>query len=86
MWANPQFPADLFTFAEEIFNGELCFLCCEDPAKHQKKRFLQIWLNAFRKVLNTSCDSFFKIVFEFLESANELYWKEIYSFPMKILY
>ena len=74
MWLNPQLPADLFTFTEEILNEELCFLCCEDPAK-QKKRFLQIWLNAFRKVLNTSCDSFFKIIFEFLESANELYGK-----------
>ena len=27
MWANPQFPADLVTFTEEILNGELSFLC-----------------------------------------------------------
>ena len=27
MWRNPQFPADLVTFAEEILNGKLYFLC-----------------------------------------------------------
>ena len=27
MWPNPQFPADLVTFSEEIFNGKLHFLC-----------------------------------------------------------
>ena len=27
MWQNPQFPADLVTFTEEIFNGKLYFLC-----------------------------------------------------------
>ena len=27
MWPNPQFPADLVTFTEEIFNGKLHFLC-----------------------------------------------------------
>ena len=26
MWPNPQFPADLVTFTEEILNGELHFL------------------------------------------------------------
>ena len=26
MWPNPQFPADLVTFAEEIPNGKLHFL------------------------------------------------------------
>ena len=26
MWPNPQFPADLVTFTEEIFNGKLHFL------------------------------------------------------------
>ena len=28
MRANPQFPADLVTFTEEILNGKLHFLCC----------------------------------------------------------
>ena len=28
MWPNPQFPADLVTFPEEILNGKLHFLCC----------------------------------------------------------
>ena len=27
MWPNPQFPADLFIFTEEILNGKLHFLC-----------------------------------------------------------
>ena len=29
MWPNPQFPADLFTFTEEIRNGKFHFLCSE---------------------------------------------------------
>ena len=27
MWPNPQFPADLVKFTEEIFNEKLDFLC-----------------------------------------------------------
>ena len=27
MWPNPQFPADLVTFTEEILDGKLDFLC-----------------------------------------------------------
>ena len=27
MWPNPQFPADLLTFTEEIRNGKIDFLC-----------------------------------------------------------
>ena len=27
MWQNPQYPADLVTFTEEILNGKLHFLC-----------------------------------------------------------
>ena len=27
MWSNPQFPADLVTFTEDILNGKLHFLC-----------------------------------------------------------
>ena len=29
MWPNPQFPADLVKFTEEIFNGKLHFLHSE---------------------------------------------------------
>ena len=29
MWPNPQFPADLVTFTEEILNEKLHFLCSE---------------------------------------------------------
>ena len=31
MWSNPQFPAYLDTFFEEILNGKLRFLSSEDP-------------------------------------------------------
>ena len=31
MWPNPQFPADLSTFTEEILNGKLNFLCSVNP-------------------------------------------------------
>ena len=27
MWQNPQFPGDLVTFTEAIFNGKFHFLC-----------------------------------------------------------
>ena len=30
MWLNPQFPADLVTFTEEILNATLHFLCSAD--------------------------------------------------------
>ena len=29
MWPNPQFPADLVAFTEEILNGKLHFLCSD---------------------------------------------------------
>ena len=29
MWPNPQFPADMVTFTEEILDGKLHFLCYE---------------------------------------------------------
>ena len=29
MWPDPQSPADLVTFTEEILNGKLHFLCSE---------------------------------------------------------
>ena len=33
MWPNPQYPADLVTFTEEILNGKLHFSCSECPIK-----------------------------------------------------
>ena len=36
MWANPQFPADLVTFTEEILNGKLHFLY-SDSSEHRLK-------------------------------------------------
>ena len=30
MWPNPQVPANLVTFIDEILNGELHFLCSDN--------------------------------------------------------
>ena len=35
MWPNQQFPANLVTFTEEIFNGKLHFLCSQLEEKQQ---------------------------------------------------
>ena len=37
MWLNPQFPADLVTFTEEILNGKLHFLCSGSTLSYQWK-------------------------------------------------
>ena len=37
MWPNPQFPADLVTFTEEVLNGKLYFMCSVFNA--EKERF-----------------------------------------------
>ena len=42
MWPNPQETADLVTFAEEIFNGKLHFLCSDIILLHLKQ-FLDCW-------------------------------------------
>ena len=36
MLPNPQFPADLVTFTEEILNGKVHFLCSEIEVYPQK--------------------------------------------------
>ena len=40
---NPQFPADLVTLTEEIFNGKLHFLCSDiqNTDKHLRWKVLQ---------------------------------------------
>ena len=38
MWLNPQETADLVTFAEEILNGKLRFLCSESSIFLQRNR------------------------------------------------
>ena len=45
MWPNPQFPAELFTFTEEILNGKLPFSAKE---KHLKFRSLDCRKMHFR--------------------------------------
>ena len=41
MRPNPQFPVDLVTFTEEIFNGKLHFLCSDYIANLHKKTKLE---------------------------------------------
>ena len=62
MWPNPQFPAGLLTFTEEILHGKLCFLCSVLPFNvlcplkaHMKvsvirKKLLQGIYNLFRGI------------------------------------
>ena len=54
MWPNSQFPADLFTFSEEILNGKLNFLCSESTnvLVHWRERhedFSIFWESVMRK-------------------------------------
>ena len=44
MWPNPQFPADLVAFTEEIFNVKLDFLC---SVKRVKYCIQQLAINIF---------------------------------------
>ena len=37
MWPNPQVPADLVTFTEEIPNVKLHFLCRDEVAEGERK-------------------------------------------------
>ena len=39
MWPNPQLPADLVTFTEEILNGKLHFLCIADNQNESARSF-----------------------------------------------
>ena len=47
MWLNPQFPADLITFTEEILNGKLHFLC--------SVTFITVLPFSFAMILLCSC-------------------------------
>ena len=38
MWPNPQFPANLVTFTEEIFNGKLHFLWAKQKEEKRRKK------------------------------------------------
>ena len=49
MWPNPQFPADLVTFTEEILNGKIHFLCSAKSVsaypQHPPPKLLQLFSN-----------------------------------------
>ena len=62
MWPNPQFPADLITFTEEILNWKLHFLCSDtDESEHMDTKNLE-WKLA-RKMLRVKA-SFPKVSVE----------------------
>ena len=44
MWPNPQFPANLVTFTEEILNGKLQFLCSEPDKEGSYVNLKKKWL------------------------------------------
>ena len=52
MWTNPQFPADLVTFTEEILNGKIHFLC-----SGWYKAFIQIEGMVLLVGIKYCCDS-----------------------------
>ena len=64
MWPNPQFPADLVTFTEEILNGKLHFLYSENTLssnfyivlfenhQHQKMVCLSSPFASFKKLVS----------------------------------
>ena len=64
MWPNPQFPADLVTFTEEILNGKLHFFvqwkkntlvkCEESRLKKLTKRAYSKTLDEGRNYIETS--------------------------------
>ena len=50
MWPNPQFPADLVKFTENILNGKYCFLCSDvfrALSSIHDGALWQTWLMAF---------------------------------------
>ena len=51
MWPNPQFPADLVIFAEEIPNGKLHFLCSGSVLQ---KLWIVRWVECVRLKLTFS--------------------------------
>ena len=54
MWPNPQFPADLITFTENIFNGRLhVFVQCNVKGMQSSKNFLNQFEN-FKSKLKPS--------------------------------
>ena len=51
MWPNPQETADLVTFTEEIFNGNLQFLCSENYGKVSKSNHEEtLWRKNLHKI------------------------------------
>ena len=65
MWPNPQFPADLVTFTEEILNGKLHFLysvyCTRNIVQYIQKTILEIRYSEiavskiFKKIQHNFC-------------------------------
>ena len=74
MWSNPQSPANLITFTEEILNGELQFLCSatssiEILGLNKLKHivfFLNILLIILEQLYSKHCCKWLFLCFDFL--------------------
>ena len=84
MWKNQQFPADLVTFTEEIFNENLHYLCSELRSVRLYQQNLWIWeVVSFYWEKFTILDNFSQLKDLFKESY-ELYFMEIRVFLLII--
>ena len=70
MWPNPQFPADLVTFTEEILNGKPHFLCI---VSRKPLKFLEL-------EASSRCPPKMKI--SIIELKNRTIWSK--NFPFKV--
>ena len=85
MCSNPQFPANLVTFTEEILNGKLHFLC--SIIKREFKRFFTIWplqliwhLKHSQSNLNL-LQSFVKLALHFIFTAWKVSGSVVFTGP-----
>ena len=79
MWANPQFPADLVSFTEEILNGKLHVSCKFFPYSPEKRRFNPLTTGCPRKSWHET-----DILVMGRNEKKETFWW-IYLFVIKIL-
>ena len=84
MWPNPEFPADLVSFTEEILNGKLHFLCSDGRFDHSSWAYeiAKFWM--IKLCLNVSDAITFKNFWKFwLKSFCSLMRKD--HFKKKLL-
>ena len=86
MWPNPQFPADLVTFTEEILNGKLHLLCSETC----KVRFEDFYENFSETLIGGNVgkgrDCFWNLLFDFEEALTSFkYEKFLIKFSSQLM-